>query len=451
MFLQKGLDVGFKMKTETEQLKELIQELTTENWRMKIQILMEIESYGEKAKIAIPAILKLFKNKDKRLRKAAAYTLRDIGPPAKEAIPKLTKYLQEEQNEEVKTAIVWAIGEIGEEEAIPILIDILKNESDCDIRQRVVRCLGDIDCEDAVPTLIETIENDPEPSVRYSAAHALHWIEYEEYVETLLELLQTDDDSRVRSAIAWTLEETSPNELVINMLIKALQTEKDESVRYAIIRTLGKYRPIEAVPVLIEVSKNDPDFEVRRRAIRSLGEIKSNKAVSALIENYKEIPRKTIRAEIIKALKAIGGSALDELNEIHQEEAAHRELEFLENQLIALNYYREEKLKKIIKKYRKISLPFMAEFLRLDTEDLREWLNQFTSVDGFYFEEDAPFYIQENINFDNNTFIEYVFISNHLQKNTPKTENRIKIILKKFREYLGKRREKDIKALTSAF
>jgi len=66
---------------------------------------------GPEAKMAIPALTELLRDKDTEVRQAAAYALGAMGPEANTAIPALTELLKDEY-EQVRKAAAEALKKI---------------------------------------------------------------------------------------------------------------------------------------------------------------------------------------------------------------------------------------------------------------------------------------------------------------------------------------------------
>ena len=110
------------------------------------------------------------------VREAAFEALVNIGP---EAIPALTQALREDEDEDVRWAVVTVLGEIEPEavEAIPALIQALEKDKDEWVRMAAAEALGEMgpDAVLAIPALIQAL-GDESAQVRAYVALALGWI-----------------------------------------------------------------------------------------------------------------------------------------------------------------------------------------------------------------------------------------------------------------------------------
>lgn len=106
-------------------------------------------------------------------RIAAARSLSELGPDAKDAVPALIQAALEGDSVQVRRASIGAICRIGPEAAaaVPALIDALEDE-DCPIRGLVADALGYIgpEARDAIPALTKAMED---RSLQGSAKNAL--------------------------------------------------------------------------------------------------------------------------------------------------------------------------------------------------------------------------------------------------------------------------------------
>ncbi|MBU4502509.1 MAG: HPr family phosphocarrier protein, partial [Nanoarchaeota archaeon] len=133
---------------------------------------VSLGNIGPEAKEAVPYLIEALK--DVRLAAAAAEVLGNIGPEAKEAVPYLIEALKDESLY-VRLAAAEALGNIGPEakEAVPYLIEALKDES-LYVRRAAAVSLGNIgpEAKEAVPYLIEALK-DESLYVRLAALEAL--------------------------------------------------------------------------------------------------------------------------------------------------------------------------------------------------------------------------------------------------------------------------------------
>ena len=80
-------------------------------------------------------LIKVFKESDEDVRRAAASSLGDVGPDARAAVPDLSVALKDEHCE-VRKAAVDALRKIGPDAvaAVPALIEVTNKDTDADVR-----------------------------------------------------------------------------------------------------------------------------------------------------------------------------------------------------------------------------------------------------------------------------------------------------------------------------
>ena len=88
-----------------------------------------VDALGRIGKAAVPALVDLLHDGDRRLRDHAAQALARMGADAKQAVPDLLSALREEKDEGVRKRIIRALGQIGPaaSAAVPALVEELKN------------------------------------------------------------------------------------------------------------------------------------------------------------------------------------------------------------------------------------------------------------------------------------------------------------------------------------
>ena len=270
---------------------------------------------GPEAKDAIPRLVELLMDLKEALREAAAGALGEIGSAAKDAVPKLVALLKD-THDYVRLAAASALGEIGAEakDAVPYLIELLK-DPDAGVRAAAASALRWIgaSAKDAVPHLIELLK-DPDAGVRAAAASALGVIgaEAKDAVPHLIELLK-DPGEYVRSAAASALGEIGAEAKDAVPLLVDLLKDPCKDVRWVAVRALIVigWAAKDAVPKLVELLKdtNEHVREVAASALRRIG-ASAKDAVPYLIELLKD-PDAGVRAAAASALGEIGSAAKD--------------------------------------------------------------------------------------------------------------------------------------------
>jgi len=265
---------------------------------------------------AVPALIELLKDDDKRMRYVAIWALGQIGPVTNEIVPALIAALKD-KDEAVRFAAAQAIGEIGPAAkcAVPALLAALKDK-DRDVRYYVILALGSIGpaTEEVVPALIVALQ-DNDANIRFAAAQALGQFgpDAKDAVSVLSEKLW-DEYVDVRESAAIALGKIGPEAFnAVNRLIAALQYGYFDVINNnAAIQGLVGIGP-GAVRSLTDELKNNNVF-VRRCAAIALGKIgpKAKSAVPALIATWRDGYTKLNRASA-QALASIGPATIPAL------------------------------------------------------------------------------------------------------------------------------------------
>jgi HEAT repeat protein len=161
---------------------------------------------GPRAKAGLPALLRASASKDVKLRFQAILALGTIDRDGNSVIPTLLGTLKEQDEQCLRRAAAWALGEIGPraKEGIPFLLTALKCEDVRDsetsqlIQCAVLEALGKMGAEakEAIPSILKRVrDKSTEGSVRAAAIQALTGIGVNSptVVSVLTELLKDED------------------------------------------------------------------------------------------------------------------------------------------------------------------------------------------------------------------------------------------------------------------
>lgn len=190
---------------------------------------------------AIPRLLPLFSDKNIYVRIAAAHAISCKGTVALKVLIDLLK----DQNEAVREASTYALGEIGDEKTVPYIIEML-SDKDSFVKISAARALGRLRDERAVEPLIR-LTKDKNMFVRMAAARALGKIGDERVVEPLLRLL-SEENAFVSLSAANAFGELGKE--VIEPLLKCL-ANTDPVIRKSAALALGRLGDERAIIPLI--------------------------------------------------------------------------------------------------------------------------------------------------------------------------------------------------------
>lgn len=307
-----------------------------------LRALNTLSEFGERA---VKPMLKALE--DERTAYWACLVLTDVGPPAKDAVPKLTELLADKEHEEIRLAAANALRAIGPaaKAAVPALITALGDEQQ-DVRSTAALALGFIgpDAADAADELQQATQSDNELT-KVAALWALEKVQPNEErlktttAQSLVGLL-TSKDRDVRLAAANALLDLKPGpEVTAPLVAKVLEnadaeTTADildaaaslgkavvprmvlgldfEAIRLPVIRVLGRIGPdaAEAVPALLKYA-NDENPKIRAEVLFTLGWIgpAAKDGVDAAIAGLTD-EEEEVRVSAVFALGKMGPAAV---------------------------------------------------------------------------------------------------------------------------------------------
>lgn len=248
------------------------------------RLLLSSMRLQEDANKVRPGLTRLLRNKDWKMRRAAALALMKLEDAARLAIPALTKRLKD-KHPMVRAAAAFALSAVGS----------LKSKH----AKKLLGLLADEDWR-----------------VRSAAAHAFQKVQ-KPSDEVIVSLCQTLEDKidYVGAAAASSLEELSDTMSVVQKshavlcLMKAVDREAWLTRKFA-ASSLNKFGSLSgpAVPVLIKTLR-DPVQEVAEHAIYALMKVGSQ-AKAAVPELIRCLQQPQLKSEAIDALGLLGPAAL---------------------------------------------------------------------------------------------------------------------------------------------
>lgn len=179
--------------------------------------------------------------KDKKLALAA---LRNVAP--EDAVPLIKKVLYD-NDQQVRSMAVYALGVKPMDECFELLVDVLVNEEDYGVRADAAGALGNLEDIRAFEPLVRAFYEESDWLVRFSAAVSLGNLR----------------DPRAQPT-----------------LLKALECP-EEVIQQAAIAALGEIGAIDAIDNILNFAQSN-DWLVRQRLAEALGCLPSEKSRSAL-------------------------------------------------------------------------------------------------------------------------------------------------------------------------
>ncbi|MCL1469449.1 HEAT repeat domain-containing protein [Argonema antarcticum] len=163
-------------------------------------------------------------------------------------------------------------------EAVPLIKKVLEDEN-LQIRSMAVFALGIKQTPECYPILVKLLETDPDYGIRADAAGALGYLEDNRAFEPLVRAFYEDTDWLVRFSAAVSLGNLK-DPRAYEVLIRALDTD-EVVLQQAAISALGEIKAIEAVDRILDFAQSE-DWLVRQRLAEALGYLPSPKSLSAL-------------------------------------------------------------------------------------------------------------------------------------------------------------------------
>jgi HEAT repeat protein len=285
---------------------------------IRSDILADLAAMGPAACVAIPDAMRSLKDPDNGVRLKAMAVLGVCGLAAKEAVPELAIALQSTDQETAQqAALALANIDPSHDGLLPVLTQMLDPTSnDPAPRQNAVQALEEMGsyARPAVPALInliatdtDTDDADDKASEREAQVAALVHIDGADAIPELVHVASTDKVDEVRIAAVTALGGLgSSNPHAISALVDALNNSSD-AVRDAASEALSKLGTV-AVPALITALKS-PQLYQRAWAVQALSRIKpmpedARHALKLALNDKSEI----VKAEVADALN---GSKVD--------------------------------------------------------------------------------------------------------------------------------------------
>jgi HEAT repeat protein len=205
-----------------------------------------IESHGQSASAALPALASLLDDPNPKLRTTAAQALASMGKAAQPALGKLTSLLTAQQTE-VREAAVTALGNLGlEADAVrPQLASALRDEKQ-EVRRAATRAIQ-----------------------RFGPQGAI-------FLPDIILLAEKKENLRSVERMLRRFESARPDVRSLPELVKQLD-HKQDSVRLLAIKFLALAGPSakDALPAL-ERMREDTSAEIRKQAAAASEKIKAN-------------------------------------------------------------------------------------------------------------------------------------------------------------------------------
>ncbi|KJJ84652.1 conserved hypothetical protein, secreted [Candidatus Omnitrophus magneticus] len=205
-------------------------------------------------------------------------TQRQLATYGKSALPFVAPLLADQNNEDVRVAALWLIGNAGdasyEDNVIPMLTD-RENR----VRREAGHALSKIGTQKSIAALKNAI-NDNDAEVRFYAMKAFSRVATQEEIPILINAI-SDFDARVRKFAVIALGRLKSKEGLSQ--IAALKQDSDSGVRFEAVRALGEIGGIDTLMAITPFA-GDPEIDVKVMAVNSIAKI-DNTAADTILED----------------------------------------------------------------------------------------------------------------------------------------------------------------------
>ncbi|MFZ4667053.1 MAG: HEAT repeat domain-containing protein [Prochlorotrichaceae cyanobacterium] len=184
----------------------------------------------------------------------------------------------ESPNSRDRLIALASLREVGAMEALPLIKKVLKDEN-LQIRSMAVFALGIKQTPENFALLIDILDTDTDYSIRAAAAGALGYLQDDRALEPLLRSFYEETDWLVRFSAAVSLGNLK-NPQAEAALMGALDSS-ETILQQAAIAALGEIGAVQAVEKILRFA-NAEDWLVRQRLAEALGNLPSPKTLAAL-------------------------------------------------------------------------------------------------------------------------------------------------------------------------
>jgi HEAT repeat protein len=299
-----------------EAIRVLVEGLDDREEGIRRSSVLAVREIGPPAKAAVPGLVRRLGDprEDEFVRRDAAEALGRIGPPARDALPALKKIVDAGENAELAGDAVLAIAqmETDPDKACSGLVDAAFRR-DWSVRRKAVRALGRYGREGAAAVLFladEHFTGAEEEALEAALEAGRDGIA--RFADRLMPLLSPEKPARVRLRAARLLVEVQPNSPAVLAAARAGAGDPSPWERRRAAAVLGRVAPAD-VPVQALVSMlGDEDEEVRFAAVTALQNQggSARPAVAALMKTVLQDRSVKVRNAAMDAVSRIGAPEL---------------------------------------------------------------------------------------------------------------------------------------------
>jgi HEAT repeat protein len=235
----------------------------------------------EHGAIPFDALLRALAFEQPETRRRAAESLGFRGQ--REGVePLLQRLAQPEPDPGTRSAIYLALGRLGDARAAAALTRCLDTETREELRSDCTTALGLIGDVHTLPRLLRALQEERSFLVRSRAVDALGSFSASTAVAALAALAREERASHLRLRAIRSLGRTHATSAA-EPLLAALAAARDDGERAAVVAALGELKTREATKPLTALLVATHDPELRVRIAMALGAIRDNDAMPSLI------------------------------------------------------------------------------------------------------------------------------------------------------------------------
>jgi len=225
-----------------------------------------------------------------------------------QVLTKLLDLLDNNNNSEIRSSVVIALGQIGSSMAIPKLFNIFLNlEETKDIRLNSAIAIGQIGCENVSPDLIPLLFNDDLEDWLW-ASDIIGQVANQTTIDYLIQILEKSNDEDLVGRAIYPLGKIR-NKSAIPSIIKIFENQNSSHFnRSQALKALGEIGDISALPTLVSALK-DSDNLIRANAAIALGKLGNTRVIPNLLDALQDSYYQ-VKQEAVLALGKIGDDSV---------------------------------------------------------------------------------------------------------------------------------------------
>ncbi|MGI9174190.1 MAG: HEAT repeat domain-containing protein [Rhodothermales bacterium] len=238
-------------------------------------------------------------NANEEVALAALFALQNIGD--ERALTTIMDLYDRTENERIREKIVHSLSQFDAPEATDKLLDIVRSDPSQDVQRSAIHALGNRDDVQAVNALIQIAQGDGDVDIRQNAIHALGNRGGDFVAKTLGEIARRAIDQKIGSAAAFALSNVD-DEAATEELEAVLRESKLADVRKMALHALSNRDDEKAFEILRSVALSDNPLDLREAAVFALGNRDGEETATALQAVFESADNQRVRGAALSAL-----------------------------------------------------------------------------------------------------------------------------------------------------